>query len=65
MTSKDAYLNDLNDIQAEIDRLLSMVPIGGSKKVAQARKQAEAAASAARATIGCMKNDYIISEPAW
>ena len=60
MTNREAYLSDLNDLRKEIDYLLSLVPVGKSKKEIQMREQAEEAAGRARATIGCMKNDYII-----
>ena len=62
MTNQDAYLHDRDDLRKEIDYLLSMVPIGKSKKDLQTRKDAEDAAGRARATIGCMKNDYIIKD---
>ena len=62
MTNKEAYLSDLEDLLKEIDHLLSAVPIGKNKMELQAREQAEGAASRARATIGCMKNDYIIAD---
>ena len=62
MTNQNAYLNDLDELRAEIDRLLSLVPIGKSKAEIQKRVQAERAASNARATISCMKNDYIIED---
>lgn len=62
MTNQDAYLHDLNDLQKEIDHLLSLVPIGKSKKDLQTRKNAEDAAGRARATIACMRNDYIIKD---
>ena len=62
MTNKEDYLSDLEDLLKEIDHLLSAVPIGKNKMELQAREQAEEAASRARATIGCMKNDYIIAD---
>lgn len=62
MTNQDAYLHDLNDLQKEIDHLLSLVPVGKSKRDLRAREDAEAAAGRARATIGCMRNDYIIKD---
>ena len=62
MTNQEAYLIDLNDLRREIDYLLSMVPTGKNKKEMQAREQAEEAAGRARATLGCMKNDYITVE---
>lgn len=62
MTNKEAYLSDLDDLQKEIDYLLSQVPVGKTKKELQVREQAEEAANRARATIGCMRSDYIIVE---
>ena len=41
MTNQDAYLHDLEDLRKEIDYLLSMVPIGKSKKDLETRKNAE------------------------
>ena len=62
LTSKEAYLIDLEDLQKEIDALLRLVPIGKSKRDHEARERAEEAAGRARATIGCMRNDYVILE---
>lgn len=62
MTNQDAYLHDLEDLRKEIDYLLSMVPIGKSKKDLETRKNAEDAAGRARFTIACMRNDYIIKD---
>ena len=62
MTNKEAYMSDLDELLGEIDLLLSLVPIGKSKRGLQAREQAEEVAGRARATISCMRNDYIISE---
>ena len=62
MTNQDAFLHDLEDLRKEIDYLLSMVPIGKSKKDLQTRKNAEDAAGRARSTIACMRNDYIIKD---
>ena len=62
MTNQEAYLSDLDELRKEIDYLLSLVPVVKSKMELQAREQAEAAADRARATIGCMKNDYIIAD---
>ena len=62
MTNQDAYLHDLSDLQKEIDHLLSLVPVGKSKRDLRAREDAEAAAGRARATICCMRNDYIIKD---
>lgn len=62
MTNQEAYINDLDDLRKEIDYLLSMVPVGKTKKELQVRKFAEDAAGRARATISCMKNDYFITD---
>ena len=62
MTNQDAYLHDLDDLQKEIDHLLSLVPVGKTKRDLQAQEDAEAAVGRARATIGCMRNDYIIKD---
>lgn len=62
MTNQEAYLSDLNELREEIDRLLSLVPVGKGKRELQVREQAEEVAVRARATINCMKNDYIIVE---
>lgn len=62
MANQEAYLSDLDDLQKEIDYLLSLIPVGKSKKELQMREQAEEAAGRARATIGCMRNDYIIAD---
>ena len=59
MTNKEAYLCDLDGLDKEICRLLSLVPVGKSKREIQVREQAEELASRARATISCMRNDYI------
>ena len=59
MTNKEAYLSDLDDLEIEIARLLSLVPVGKAKREIQTRDQAEEAASRARVTIACMRNDYI------
>ena len=62
MTNKEAYMSDLCYLEKEIERLLGLVPVGKTKKELQRREQAEEAASMARATINCMKNDYIVVE---
>ncbi|MFR8334443.1 MAG: hypothetical protein ACLU9S_20535 [Oscillospiraceae bacterium] len=62
MTNREAYLSDLDGLRKEIDYLLSLVPVGKSKRELQVREQAEEAAGSARATINCMKNDYIVVE---
>jgi len=61
-TNKESYLIDIDDLQKAIDHLLSLVPIGKTKVKIQMREQAEKTASMARATISCMRNDYIITE---
>lgn len=60
MSQHESYLIDLNNLLKSIDQILSAVPVGKTKAEQQAREQAESAASAARATIQCMTNDYII-----
>lgn len=62
MTNREAYMSDLDDLQKAIDCLLGMVPIGKIKNDQQIREQAEIVAGTARATIGCMRRDYIITE---
>jgi len=62
MTNKEAYQSDLDDLLNEIDNLLRLVPIGNAKNIQKSREQAEEAANRARATIGCMRNDYIMME---
>lgn len=51
MTNQEAYLGDLDDLRKEIDYLLSLVPVGKSKRELQVREQAEEAAGRARATM--------------
>ena len=41
MTNQEAYLSDLNDLRKEIDYLLSLVPVGNSKKALQVKKWPE------------------------
>lgn len=62
MDNREAYMSDLDDLQKAIDYLLSMVPVGKTKYEKQMREQAENAAGAARATIGCMRRDYTIAD---
>ena len=62
MTNREAYLDDLDDLLKEIDRILGAVPIGKTKLERETREQAENVAGRARATISCMKRDYIIAE---
>lgn len=60
MTNQEAYQSDLDNLLKEIDRLLSAVPVGKTKIEIEVRERAEATAGRAKATIYCMKNDYII-----
>lgn len=56
MTNQDAYLDDLNELHSYIQELLALVT--DKRK----RERAEVVAGSATATIGCMKNDYIIED---
>ena len=62
MTNREAYMDDLDSLQKTIDYLMSMIPSGKTKAEIMEREKAENAAGAARATIGCMRRDYIIAE---
>lgn len=62
MSNQEAYLRDLEELQDEVNRLLSLVPMGKTKKEIQNREQAEESAGKVRATINCMKRDYIIAD---
>lgn len=62
MTNQESYLNDLVELREAINALLNLVPVGKTKKELTARETAEKVASAARATIACMGNDYYIAE---
>lgn len=53
-------MSDLDDLQKLIDSLLKMVPVGKTKHEQQVREQAENIAGDARATISCMRRDYLI-----
>ena len=59
MTNKEAYWGDLDNINHEISRILSLVPVGKTAKEKEFRRMAEEAASVARVTVDCMRNDYI------
>lgn len=59
MTNKEAYISELEELEAAIDKLLHAVPAGKTKKELAIREAAERVAGTARATIACMKNDYI------
>lgn len=62
MTNQEAYKTDLDELKEQIEKLLALVPVGKTKAEKQSREQAESIASMARATIGCMRNDYIIED---
>lgn len=59
MSNKEAYISDLEELEKAIDALLRAVPAGKKKQDVVIREDAERVAGAARATIGCMKRDYI------
>ena len=59
MTNKEAYISDLEDLEKAIAKLLAAVPSGKTKKEQAVKEAAERVAADARATINCMKNDYI------
>jgi len=59
MTNKEAYISDLDELEAAIEKLLHAVPVGKTKRELAVREAAENVAGAARATIACMRNDYI------
>ncbi|NBI80057.1 hypothetical protein D3Z39_14525 [Anaerotruncus colihominis] len=62
MTNKEAYLSDLQELDDALAAILRAVPYGPTKKVKEARAEADRVADSARATIACMKRDYIIQE---
>lgn len=59
MTNKEAYISDLEELEKAIAKLLAAVPSGKTKKEQAVKEAAERVAADARATIACMKNDYI------
>ena len=59
MSNKEAYIYDLEELEKAIEALLRAVPVGKKKQELAVREEAERVAGAARATIGCMKRDYI------
>lgn len=61
-TNAEAYHMDLQELDDALAAILRAVPVGPTKRAKEARAEAERLASAARATIACMKNDYIIQE---
>ncbi len=58
MTNKEAYLSDLEELEAAFAAMLRLVPSGTTKKAAEVKATAEEIENSARATIACMKNDY-------
>lgn len=59
MSNKDAYISELEELEVAIEKLLHAVPAGKTKRELAIREAAENVAGSARATIACMKNDYI------
>lgn len=59
MSNKEAYISDLEELEAAIEKLLRAVPVGKKKQELADREAAEKVAGAARATIACMKTNYI------
>ena len=59
MSNKEAYLYDLAELEQAIDDILRAVPVGKKKQEIAAREEAERIAEAAKATIACMRVDYI------
>lgn len=59
MTNKEAYLSDLEELEAAFASLLRLVPSGTTKMAAKTKATAEEIENSARATIACMKHDYI------
>lgn len=62
MTNQKAYNMDLDELRAAIDALLAAVPSSAKRSDAHRREEAERIADSARATIACMRNDYIIQD---
>ncbi len=62
MTNQEAYNMDLDELRAAIDALLTAVPSSTKRSDAHRREEAERIAGSARATIACMRNDYIIQD---
>lgn len=62
MTNREAYNMDLDELRAAIDALLAAVPSSAKRSGAHRREEAERIAGSARATIACMRNDYIIQD---
>lgn len=62
MTNQEAYNLDLDYLMSSINSLLAAVPVGKTRSEAHRREEADRVASLARATIQCMRNDYIIDD---
>ena len=62
MTNQEAYNMDLDELRAAIDALLAAVPSSAKRSSAHRREEAERIAGSDRATITCMRNDYIIQD---
>jgi len=62
MTNRESFSNDLDDILEDLAALSVHYPQGATKKARKAQGDFAAAIGRIRATIGCMRNDYIISE---
>ena len=63
MTNMEAYLSDLEELKEIITALERLIPEGTTKRARQSKGEAARIASNARATIDCMKSDYIPIEP--
>lgn len=59
MSNKEAYLDDLDELKREIDKLLRLVPEGKTKREKAVREEAEQIAGSAKALISCMEKGYI------
>ena len=59
MSNKEAYLDDLAELNELIDKLLRTVPEGKTVKDKENRAHAEQIASSAQALISCMETGYI------
>ena len=62
MTNAEAYLLDLKDLETAITVTMQLFPEGATKAARQNKAAAGRLAEDALATIGCMKNDYIVNE---
>ena len=62
MTNQDAYNIDSDELREAIEELLKAVPSRKKRSDIYRRETAERTASMAKATISCMRNDYIIRD---